>query len=793
VVETQQTNADTCQVKSRGRGPARRAFALALALAAPLALAPGAAQAARTAPSAKGLSPRLAKLSRPSLRSASRGRQARELSLPRSGPGSLLRRGGRVLATLRFESGAAAAVPELRAAGAEVVDVNRSSQRATVAVAPADLGTLAAVPRVASVKEVLRPLLFAEEECPSGLVVSEGYEQLRVKQAGEQFPGVDGSGVKVGILSDSFHQAVEAGDGSGPPATDEKADVENGDLPGTGNPCGDTTKVQNLEEFKPQPGEEGGFDEGRGMAQIVHDLAPGADLAFATAFNGEEKFASNIEDLAKAGAGVIVDDVAYLEEPFFQEGPVGVAARKVTEAGALYFSAAGNDNLVDSAGREIASWEAPSFRDSGGCPGALVAVSEAFEEEEGPGTGLRPTHCMDFDASKGGVDRTFGITVAPGATLLVDLQWAEPWEGVETDIDAYLFDSAGNLISGSAEDNVFTTKQPVEIFGWENESTTKSARVDLVVNRYEGAGPRLKLALMQNGGGVSAVEYPESRGGDVVGPSVFGHSGDPATISVGAVPFNDSSEPEEYSSRGPATHYFGPVEGKTAAAALPSPEVISKPDLAATDCGKTSFFYFQDALENWRFCGTSAAAPHAAAVAALALDSVEAPTPETPAEVREAEINSAADVGQFSTCAVGGGLVDAVATIEALQAEDLGTAPAPCEPPESPPISEPPPTTSTVTPPQEEPPDTLLRKHPRKVVRTHGRRAKAVFVFAAEGSASGFECRVDRGHFHECPRRFVRRYKPGRHVLRVRAVGPGGTDPTPAVFRFRVKKIAKSR
>ena len=102
-------------------------------------------------------------------------------------------------------------------------------------------------------------------------------------------------------------------------------------------------------------------DEGRGMAQIVHDLAPGASLAFATAYPNEVTFAANIAALANAGAKVIVDDVSYFDEPFFQEGPVGVAVSEATAKGVTYFSAAGNNNLVDSGGHNISSWEAPGI------------------------------------------------------------------------------------------------------------------------------------------------------------------------------------------------------------------------------------------------------------------------------------------------------------------------------------------------------------------------------------------------------------------------------------------------
>jgi hypothetical protein len=58
------------------------------------------------------------------------------------------------------------------------------------------------------------------------------------------------------------------------------------------------------------------------MAQLVHRIAPGAQLYFHTAFNSEADFAQGIRDLAAAGAKIIVDDVTYFDEPFFQDGGV---------------------------------------------------------------------------------------------------------------------------------------------------------------------------------------------------------------------------------------------------------------------------------------------------------------------------------------------------------------------------------------------------------------------------------------------------------------------------------------
>src|SRR6267143_2164320 len=139
-----------------------------------------------------------------------------------------------------------------------------------------------------------------------GKTTSQGVVQHRV----DKLPnGINGSGITVGVMSDSYDTRVEA-------LTHAPDDVASGDLPGTDNPLGNTSPVVVLEDF-PR-----GTDEGRAMLQIVHDLAPKARLGFATANTGEVGFANNIRSLAGFGpnavagfkADVIVDDIIYLAE-----------------------------------------------------------------------------------------------------------------------------------------------------------------------------------------------------------------------------------------------------------------------------------------------------------------------------------------------------------------------------------------------------------------------------------------------------------------------------------------------
>jgi len=754
------------------------AVALTISLAL---LLPAAAGAALPDPGGSRLTPPLEMLAEPATAAKPAAAQDERLGIPSHGPGSLVRQGSSVLATARFERGALSAFPRLRSAGAQILSASRQTQTVTFSAEPALLPAIASVAGLKAAWPVREPIVFGPAgPCEGGAAISEGLAQLRVEDARQAFE-VRGAGTTVGVLSDSYDTAKL---GSEAPVTDALDDVVSGDLPGPAGSCsGQQLSVRVLDEG---PSDQG--DEGRAMLQIVHDLAPHADLAFATAFESEESFAQNIERLAQpiseggAGADVIVDDVAWFEEPFFQDGPVAVAIDNVSDDGVSYFSAAGNDNLFDSIGREIASWEAPAFRDSLGCPEAVAKLG-----------GFNGSHCMDFNPGAAS-DNTFWINVGPKQVLTLDLQWAEPWNGVVTDLDAFLLSSGGQLLASAPSDNVGPTgtQRPVEILQWENESSSTKT-VQLAINRFVGFNPRLKFILLQNGGGVSATEYPQSSGEDVVGPSVFGHAGAEAAITVAAVPFNNSARIESYSSRGPVTHLFGPVEGPAPALPFGSPKTIPKPDLAATDCGATTFFAF---LSNgtWRFCGTSAAAPHAAAVAAL----VRQAKPSLPAQqVRSTLGDTAVPVGTFSAEAAGAGMVDAFAAIASLPGPIDGgdgpseaavplesstaatTVPAPTSAPTGSPQPLPTPTPSA--------PSTSILRHPPKLIRIGARSARLVFRFGSDQPDATFLCKVDRARFHACPTRFARRYRLGRHLLQVKARGAGGLfDSTPASFRFRV-------
>jgi hypothetical protein len=584
------------------------------------------------------LSPRLQQLSQPSVMKASATSQAETVGLSQSGPGSLLRAadGQRLIVYVRVSGSIAGASEAIENAGATIVNASARYGVITVAVAPSRLQALGKLSVVKSAQEVLAPVLAAST-CPSGAVVSEGDTQLAAASARSTY-GVDGSGVTVGILSDSFDAL------SGDPL-DASAGVLAGELPGTGNTCaGQTNPVNVLEDYA------GGEDEGRAMLEVVHDLAPGASLDFATADTGIYAAADNIRALRSAGARVIADDVSYLDEPMFQEGPISEAIDDVTSSGASYFSAAGNANVVVG-GRNVGSYEAPAYRPTS-CPAELNAITGS------------PYYASCHNFAPGvGVDSRADYTLAPDGYLAIDLQWAEPWGGVGTDLDLILIDAdTGELLNYSADTNPGAggTQEPFEITGYQNPSSSSPENVEVVIARYSGAAvPRLKYVIAQSDG-VTYAEYSSSSGSDVVGPAIFGHNGGQNTISVAAVPYNNSTTPEWYSSHGPVTYYYGPVSGTTPAAPLSSPLVLSKPDIAATDCAATSFFYQWDGSA-YRFCGTSEAAPHAAAVAALMLQRNPAITPSS--VLTRLQTTAGAVTNGGTSDVVGSGLINALGAV----------------------------------------------------------------------------------------------------------------------------------
>jgi hypothetical protein len=423
--------------------------------------------------------------------------------------------------------------------------------------------------------------------------------------------GIDGTGLTIGIMSDSYDDLGGAAD-----------DITSDDLPDAG--------VKVLQDLN-----DGGSDEGRAMAQLVHDLAPGADLAFSSVFFGEADFAQQIRDLAdptKGNADVLVDDISYFAEPFFQDGVISQAVDDVvTNEGVTYYSSAGNS--ADQ------SYESTDF--------AATADSEEFF--------ISQLH--DFDPSAE-VDTRQSITLPAFGTAILSFQWDDPFytaNDVDTDLDIFLLESGtDNFVAGSLDFNTIT-QTPIEIVAFQNPTDTP-LELDVAIALFEGPEPE-RIKYINFGDDIIFNEF------DTDSSTINGHHNAINAQAVAASPYFDPTNAEPFTSIGPSTIIFNPDGTRKT-----TPEVRQTPEITAVDGTNTTFFGQDiegDGFPN--FFGTSAAAPHAAAISAL----IQQANPNlTPQEVYDILADTALDIETSGFDNVtGAGLINAFDAVNAALPE----------------------------------------------------------------------------------------------------------------------------
>ena len=176
------------------------------------------------------------------------------------------------------------------------------------------------------------------------------------------------------------------------------------------------------------------------MLQIAHDVAPGAKLCFATAFNGLLSFADNIRRLAdkngKCGADVVVDDVGYFEEPFFSDSALSDAIDEVAAKGTHYFTSAGNDGVAQSWNSKVRLLDAE--RGVRGTNIDLTGVDPALYDG-----GLQ-----DMNPGRG-TDIAQDIALGDGG--LLNVQWDDPFDVDGATIGQPLFTGTGEVTAADPE------------------------------------------------------------------------------------------------------------------------------------------------------------------------------------------------------------------------------------------------------------------------------------------------------------------------------------------------------
>ncbi len=442
---------------------------------------------------------------------------------------------------------------------------------------------------------------YARPEYPpqsnSGLVTSQGDVAMRADIARSAF-GLQGAGVKVGVISDSYNKKF------GNPAND---DILKGDLPGVGidpngNPVANPVNDTNVEVLKDFP--YAASDEGRAMLQIVHDIAPKANLAFRTGFINPLDFAAGIIELKDAGCDVIVDDVTYISEPFFSDGVVSQAVNQVKAAGVAYFTAAGN---FGEKSYEAAFNPVPA-------PSGITGVAHNF-------------------AGSAGTDVYQSVHVDEGSYTLV-LQWDDgsPAGATATDMDIYLARDDGSTLFGF--NRVNTGGDAVEVLPFSVGAGGAETNI-LIVEASGHPDVRIKYVVFR--GELSMNEYANA-----AGSTITGHANAEGAMTVGAVLYSNTPA---YGVSPPTIASFSSRGGLTVGGTIRMKPDFSAPNGVNTTVDLGGVNYENDPFPN--FFGTSAAAPHAAAVAALLIEAGHKfyDAPLNPDAVRQILQSTAIDMG----------------------------------------------------------------------------------------------------------------------------------------------------
>lgn len=373
--------------------------------------------------------------------------------------------------------------------------------------------------------------------------------------------GIRGNGVKVGVISggiSSLTASVASGDLPASGVTMPAAPLTGGGISlDSPLPGGATFTVTPADRSDLTSGAEG-----TAMLEIIHDIAPDAQLFFAPGASTTLAFQRAVRWLTAQGVKVIADDVtAFNVGPYDGTSVVSREASNAVVGGVSYFQAVGNYTQQHYRGL---------FTDTDG---------DTYHE---------------FDVSLGlprvdNAGETLNVTVQPFETVIILLQWNDPFGGSTNNYDLCVHYPAADILTSPfrcSTDLQTGTQNPTEGIGLINTGSTP-VTFGVSIHRVGGAAPRV-FDLFVLGGAMNEFVVPE---GSVPNKSDAGGG----VISVGAVNWQTPNAIEFFSSRGPTS------DGRV------KPELVAPDGVATSVAGFTSFF------------GTSAATPHVAGAAALVL------------------------------------------------------------------------------------------------------------------------------------------------------------------------------
>ena len=223
-------------------------------------------------------------------------------------------------------------------------------------------------------------------------------------------------------------------------------------------------------------------------------------------------------------------------------------------------------------------------------------------------------------------------------SFTLDVNTASGTPLVSTDLNLLIFDTTGTYVaSKSLTSNNVASNRPIELEAIMGDNSSQLQFVIARGNTPSAPQPATHVRWLMPGNGLPSLgpnEYFTYNS-----PTTGGHAIAAGCNGTAAYSVFRPSIPEYFTSPGPGTIYFDKNNNR-----LTPPEIRQQPSVAAVDGGNTSFFTSDsdsDADSKPNFFGTSAAGPHAAALAALVLQAHGGRHSVTPAQMTTILHNSA--------------------------------------------------------------------------------------------------------------------------------------------------------
>lgn len=408
-----------------------------------------------------------------------------------------------------------------------------------------NLKKLSSMDTVCAIRKVIPP------EVNTGSMTSRG-DSIHNTDSVREMYNQYGSGIKIGVISDSVDGLNES------------------------------KNSKNLPDDVVVLSESSGRGEGTAILEIIHDMVPEAKLYFHGAGNNILDFNYAVDTLVNSGCKIIVDDIGWKREPFFEHGIVASHVANVVESNEiLYFTAAGN-------------------------------------EGKNHYQGIYQGNAFNFH------NKSLKMNILPNESIDIVLQWNDRFGSSSNDYDLYLFRTDNRDILDRSIDTQNGNDDPLEYINYTNP-TESEIEAEINIRNYNAEASKRILELYIYTDNKKPKSHSRILPNNIVtSDSIYGHPAIRDVVTVGAISIDSDIEP--FSSQGPVTHYH------------PDYEMISKPDVVGVNginvSGAGGF--------SKKFYGTSASAPHVAAVAAQLWSSFPSMKAQ---DIREAIYYSAVDMG----------------------------------------------------------------------------------------------------------------------------------------------------